>query len=245
MANKQEDIISHLNELRNRLIVTAIVFVAFFIVGFIDVDKIYKWIAHDLDYRLIVLGPSDIIWVYFMIAGVIAIAATIPILALQIWLYVKPALKPFEIKKSLTYIPWLFILFIVGLCFGYFIVFPAILNFISTLGGDLFETSFTVEKYFKFLFNIIIPLGIVFELPVVVMFLTTIGIVSPNVLIKIRKYAYFVLVILVIIGILITPPDFLSEILVSIPFLLLYEISLILSKSVYKRRLKSLEFDYD
>ena len=70
-------------------------------------------LRRDLDVKLIVLGPSDIIWVYFMIAAVIAFAGTIPVLATQVWLFVKPALKPIERKISLSYIPALFLLFIV------------------------------------------------------------------------------------------------------------------------------------
>ncbi|WP_042349768.1 twin-arginine translocase subunit TatC [Bacillus massiliigorillae] len=238
MADKQQNLIGHLDELRNRLIVTAIVFVGSFIAGFMYVEEIYKWFVRDLDYKLIVLGPSDIIWVYFMLAGVIALAITIPVLALQAWLFVKPALKPFEVKKTLSYIPAFFILFIVGLCFGYFVIFPTVLHFIVGLGGELFETSFTVEKYFKFLMNLTLPIAFLFELPVVVMFLTTIGFINPYVLTKIRKYAYFVLVVLATI---LSPPDFISQTLVAIPLLLLYEISISLSKYVYKRRMKRLE----
>ena len=177
--------------------------------------------------KLMVLGPSDIIWIYFMLASVIAITATIPILAFQIWLFVKPALKPNEIKATLAYIPALFFLFIIGLAFGYFVIFPMIYQFLLNLGGDLFLTNFTVEKYFKFLFNMTIPFGVLFELPVVIMFLTSIGLLNPYVLQKVRKYAYF---ILVVVAVCITPPDFMSDFVVAVPLLLLYEISITLSK---------------
>ena len=127
-------------------------FIIFFVVGFIYVEDIYKWLCtKDLDVKLIVLGPSDIIWVYFMIAAVIAIAGTIPVLATQVWLFVKPALKPIERKVSLSYIPALFLLFIVGLCFGYFVIFPTIMNFLIELSGEMMATNFTAEKYFRFI----------------------------------------------------------------------------------------------
>lgn len=235
MEDKELNVIDHLDELRKRLIITVAAFIAFFIVGFTFVEEIYKWFVRDLDVKLIVLGPSDIIWIYFMIATVIAIAATIPVLAIQIWVFVKPALKPFERKLSLAYIPALFILFIVGLCFGYFVIFPTVLNFLVELGGDMLVTNFTAEKYFSFIMNMTIPFGILFELPVVIMFLTSLGIVNPYVLQKLRKYAYFVLIF---IAIIITPPDFVSDFLVTIPLLFLYEISINLSKIVYKRKLK-------
>ena len=235
MEDKELNIVDHLDELRKRLIVTVAAFIVFFVIGFIYVEEIYKFITKDLDVKLIVLGPSDIIWVYFMIAAVIAVAGTIPVLATQVWLFVKPALKPIERKVSLSYIPALFILFIVGLSFGYFVIFPTIMNFLIELGGEMMATNFTAEKYFRFILTTTIPFGVLFELPVVLMFLTSLGIVNPYVLQKVRKYAYF---ILIFIAIVISPPDFMSDFIVAIPLIFLYEISVNLSKIVYKRKLK-------
>lgn len=244
LEDKELDIIEHLEELRKRLIIIVISFIIFLIIGFIFVKDIYKWFVKDLDVPLLVLGPSDIVWIYFMLASVIAVAATIPVFALQVWLFVKPALKPNELRLSLGYIPALFILFIMGLAFGYFIVFPMIYQFLLNLSGNMFLTNFTAEKYFKFVFSMTIPFGALFELPVVIMFLTSLGLVNPYVLHKIRKYAYFVLVV---IAVCITPPDFMSDFIVSLPLILLYELSISLSKIVFKRRQKRealLEADY-
>jgi sec-independent protein translocase protein TatC len=238
MEDKELQLVDHLDELRKRIIISAVAFVVFFIVGFIYVTDIYDWIVRDLDVKLIVLGPSDIIWVYFMIATVIAIAGTIPVLASQLWMFVKPALKPIERKITLSYIPALFILFIVGISFGYFIIFPMVLEFLVNMGADMFVTNFTAERYFRFILNMTLPFGVLFELPAVVMFLTSLGIINPFVLAKIRKYAYFVLIL---IAIVITPPDFMSDFVVTLPLLLLYEISINLSKFVYKKRMKKMQ----
>jgi sec-independent protein translocase protein TatC len=238
MEDKELQLVDHLDELRKRIIISAVAFVVFFILGFIYVTDIYDWIVRDLDVKLIVLGPSDIIWVYFMIATVIAITGTIPVLASQLWMFVKPALKPIERKITLSYIPALFILFIVGISFGYFIIFPMVLEFLVSMGAEMFVTNFTAERYFRFILNMTLPFGVLFELPAVVMFLTSLGIINPFVLAKIRKYAYFVLIL---IAIVITPPDFMSDFVVTLPLLLLYEISINLSKVVYKKRMKKLE----
>lgn len=245
MEDKELQLVDHLDELRKRIIISAVAFVVFFIVGFIYVTDIYKWFVRDLDVKLMVLGPSDIIWIYFMIATVIAIAGTIPVLASQLWLFVKPALKPIERKITLSYIPALFILFIIGLAFGYFVIFPMVLEFLVNMGADMFVTNFTADRYFRFIMNMTLPFGVLFELPAVVMFLTSLGIINPFVLSKIRKYAYFVLII---IAIVITPPDFMSDFVVTLPLLLLYEISINLSKFVYKKRMKKMqdeENDFD
>lgn len=238
MEDKELNIIEHLDELRTRLIITVAALIIFFIVGFIYVEEIYNWFVRDLEVKLIVLGPSDILWVYFMISSVFAIACTIPVLALQIWLFIRPALKPNERKVTLTYIPSLFLLFIIGLAFGYFVIFPTIMSFLIELGGDMMANSFTAEKYFRFILNTTIPFGVLFELPVALMFLTSLGILNPYVLSKVRRYAYFVLVV---IAVVISPPDFMSDFIVAVPLLVLYEISVNLSKVVYKRKLKKEE----
>lgn len=235
MEDKELNIIDHLDELRKRLIISVVAFFIFFIVSFIYVEDIYNWFVRDLDFKLMVLGPSDIIWIYFMLAGVVALAATIPVLALQVWLFVKPALLPNELKATLSYIPALFLLFVGGLAFGYFVIFPTVLQFLVDLGDGMFVTSFTAEKYFRFVFSMTIPFAFLFELPVVTMFLTSIGLINPYVLQKLRKYAYFVLVV---IAVCITPPDFMSDFLVTIPLLVLYEISVSLSKIVYRRKVR-------
>ncbi len=235
MKEKELNYIDHLEELRKRLIICVVAFILFFIVGFIFVDDIYRWFVRDLEEQLIVLGPSDIIWVYFTIATVISFAGTIPVVALQIWQFVKPGLVPKERKVTLAYIPALFVLFIVGLCFGYFVILPTMFNFLTGLSSGMMELSFTVDKYFKFIFHMTLPFGILFELPVVAMFLTSLGIINPYVLTSIRKYAYFVLIV---ISVLISPPDLMSDIIVSIPLLVLYEISINLSKVVYRRKLR-------
>lgn len=235
MDDKELNLVDHLDELRKRLILTVAAFLIFFIVGFIYVQDIYNWFVRDLDVKLVVLGPSDIIWIYFMIATIIALAGTIPVLAFQIWMFVKPALKPIERKISLSYIPALFLLFIVGLAFGYLVIFPIIMNFLIELSGEMVVTNFTADKYFRFIMHTSLPFGFLFELPVVAMFLTSLGIINPYVLQKMRKYAYFVLVV---VAVVISPPDIMSDVIVTIPLLFLYEISINMSKIVYKRKLK-------
>lgn len=229
-------VIQHLEEFRKRIIITLVVFLLFFVSSFIFVQDIYHVIVKDLPFKLALLGPSDILLVYLMIASVVAIAATIPVAAHQAWLFVRPALTPKERKITLAYVPVMFILFIAGISFGYFVLFPLVLNFLTSLSDDMFIAFYTTEKFFRFLFHMTLPFGILFELPVVIMFLTSLGIINPYQLQKIRKYAYF---ILIVVSILITPPDLLSDILVIIPLLLLYESSISLSKFIYGRQLKS------
>lgn len=235
MEDKELNIIDHLDELRKRLIITVVAFLVFLIGAFFYVKDIFLFFTRDFKQDLIYLGPSDVMWIYFTIATIVALALTIPVLALQIWLFVKPALKKNEQKIALSYIPALFFLFIGGLAFGYFVIYPIVFNFLMELGSDVMTAAFTADKYFKFILNMSLPFGILFELPVVMMFLTSLGIINPYVMAKLRKYAYF---ILIIIAIVITPPEFMSDFIVSVPLLLLYEISISLSKIVYRKKQK-------
>ena len=238
MDEKELNIIEHLDELRTRLIITVTAFVLFLGLSFFFVTDIYKFFTRNLDEKLIVLGPSDVVWIYFAIASVVAVACTIPVMAIQIWLFVKPALLKHEQKIALSYIPALFLLFIAGLSFGYFVIFPIVMGFLTDLGNDVMATAYTADKYFGFIMNMTLPFAFLFELPIVMMFLTSLGIVNPYILTKYRKYAYFVLIV---VAIIITPPEFLSDFIVSVPLLLLYEISISLSKFVYKRKQKKAE----
>ncbi|QGQ45682.1 twin-arginine translocase subunit TatC [Metabacillus sediminilitoris] len=229
---KNINTIQHLEELRKRIIITLVTFFLTLILSFVFVQDIYHIIVKDLPFKLALLGPSDILLVYLIIATIVSITATIPVAAHQTWLFVRPALTQKERKITIAYIPALFILFLLGISFGYFILFPLVLNFLMSLSNDMFTTFFTTEKYFRFLLHMTLPMGVLFELPVVIMFLTSLGIIDPYRLQNIRKHAYFVLIV---VSILISPPDFLSDILVIIPLLLLYECSVSLSKIVYKK----------
>lgn len=228
------NLIDHLSELRKRIIIVLCSFMLFLILSFLIVQDIHDFLVKDLHDKLAILGPGDILWVYMALASVSAITFTLPIAALQVWLFVKPGLKKEEQKVTLAFIPGIFLLFLLGIAFGYFLLFPIVLSFLQSLAGSQFETFFTVEKYFRFLIQLTLPFGFLFEMPAIVMFLTRLGIINPQKLAKSRKLSYF---FLIVVSVLITPPDFISDILVIVPLILLYEFSITLSKIVYKRRL--------
>ncbi|KGX87902.1 twin-arginine translocase subunit TatC [Pontibacillus litoralis] len=240
--NDQEmQVTEHLEELRSRIIWTIAAFVLFFILGFVFVEEIYNYFVSNVGYELTVLGPFDILWIYITLATFVGIIGTLPVMTLQIWLFVKPALSSKEQKVTLSYIPAMFFLFIGGLAFGYFLIEPLIFHFLVNLGEGMFETMFTVEKYFRFLIRVTLPFAVFFEIPVFVMFLTSLGIVHPNFLKKSRKYAYF---ILVIIGTMISPPDFILQLVVAAPLIILYEIAITCSVIVQRKRDKKMEQFY-
>lgn len=233
-TNKEMDIVGHLTELRNRLMVTAFFFLLFFILGFIFWRDIFDFFQQDFDFPLNITSPGEIIWIIFSIAGLVAVVGTIPVLSIQLWLFVKPGLTDHERKVSLAYIPWVFVLFLIGLVFGYFMFTKLILPFLLSLNDGTFQQIFTVERYFRFMFRLVMPFAFIFEIPIATMFLTSIGLLNPKFLRRVRKYAYF---ILLVIGALITPPDLFLHLIVFAPLCLLYEISIYLSDIVYRKKL--------
>ncbi|MTH54565.1 twin-arginine translocase subunit TatC [Bacillus mangrovi] len=235
MEDRELSLVGHLEELRKRIILVLISFLVFMAAAFFYVETIYEFLIKDLDGKLAILGPSDVLWVYFMISGTAAVALTIPIAAYQAWRFVLPALGPVERKAALALIPALFLLFLTGIAFGYLIVFPILLNFMQQLSAGHFQMFYTTEKYFRFMMNSTLPFGVLFEMPAVILFLTSIGLINPNRLVKARKISYFALIV---VSVLITPPDFISDLLVMVPLILLYEFSVSLSKVVYRRKLK-------
>lgn len=231
---KEMSLIGHFEELRGRLILTLIVFLISLILSFLFVQDIYRLLVRDMEQKLVILGPTDVMWVYVAIGGVVAVAATIPVASYQTWKFVEPALSEKVRKVTLLYIPAISVLFIFGIAFGYWILFPMMVSFTRAMAGD-FHTMYTADKYFTFMLQTTIPFGFLFEMPAIVMFLTRLGVLTPKRLRQSRKMAYF---IMVIVAVIITPPDFVSALIVAVPLFLLYEMSITISKIVYRKQLE-------
>ncbi|GIP35142.1 Sec-independent protein translocase protein TatCy [Paenibacillus sp. J2TS4] len=232
-------LVEHLTELRKRLIWVIVVLVIAMIGGFFAA-------IHLLEYFKSVPPASEIEWnafalwdginIYMQFAFIIALIVVLPFTLYQIWAFVKPGLRESEQKATLRYIPFTVAMFLFGLAFSYFVVFKMAFQFTSTINRNIGLTeTYGIIQYFSFMFNILLPISLLFELPIVVMFLTKLRILNPLRLRKLRRYAYMVLVI---IGTVITPPDLISDILVIIPLILLYEFSVFLSGSIYRKQLE-------
>ncbi|MGK7378811.1 twin-arginine translocase subunit TatC [Planococcus sp. 1R117A] len=234
-------VVEHLAELRKRLVIIAAALIVSLGIGFATATKMLNFIkmqptAVNVEWN--VFGFTDGIMIYFKCALLVAILITLPIALHQIWLFVKPGLSEAEAKGTVWFIPASFFLFLAGVSFSYFVMFPMMLNFLSDINQSIGATeTYGMNQYFSFLFNLVIPVGIVFEMPIVIMFLTKLGIVTPTSLRKMRKVAYFALVV---IGVLISPPDFVSDILIIVPLFILFEISIVISSWTLKRSNKRL-----
>lgn len=167
---------------------------------------------------------------------------TFPYTLWELWRFIKPALKPTEIKLANGIVFWCSILFFIGVCFAYFVIAPYTINF---FGGyqlsPMFQNVITIDNYYDTMSNLILALGIVFELPILVYFLTRIGVITPDFLRSKRRYAVLILFIL---SEIITPPDLFSCLLVFFPVYLLFEVSVYISgRAVDRRKKRNLQTD--
>jgi sec-independent protein translocase protein TatC len=173
---------------------------------------------------------STHIWISF-IAGLIL---AFPYILWEIWKFISPALYKKEKRMATLFILISSTLFFIGILFGYFVISPMSVQFlVSYKVSDSIQNLIPLNSYFSVLKSSVLASGIMFELPIVIYFLSKIGIVSPQFLRTYRKHA---IVVVLIVAAIITPPDILSQVIVTIPVLILYEISILISSVIYKKR---------
>ena len=166
-----------------------------------------------------------------IIAGVVV---AFPYLVWEIWKFIKPALHKNEAQNTTGLLFSVSFLFSIGVLFGYYMIVPLSINFLSSYSiSDQVVNQINFDSYFSILTSITLASGVIFELPIIIYFLTKIGMVTPPFLKMYRKHA---IVLFVTLAAIITPPDVFSQVLVSIPLLFLYELSITISKRVVKNR---------
>ena len=159
-----------------------------------------------------------------------------PYVLYEMWKFISPGLKDNERKTSKGFIGFASILFFLGVLFGYYIVTPLSINFLGSyqVSEQVFN-EFDLDSYISLVRASVLASGLIFELPILMYILTRIGLVTPEIL---RKYRKFALIIMLIVSAVITPPDIASQIIVTIPVLILYEVSIYISKIVIKNQKK-------
>lgn len=170
---------------------------------------------------------------HIFVSLVIGFVAAFPYVFWEFWRFLKPGLKAAEQQMSTGVIFFTSVLFSLGVVFGYFIIAPLSINFFGTYQvADTVVNNPTLDSYITIITSVMLGCGVVFELPMVVYFLSRLGLVSPELLRKYRKHA---LVGSLILAAVITPPDVFSQVLVCIPLMILYEVSIWVSKITVSR----------
>ena len=161
-----------------------------------------------------------------------------PYILWEIWKFIKPGLYPKERKNAKSFIIISSFLFFTGVLFGYYIITPLSINFLGAYRvADEVHSNIDLSSYIGLLRASVLASGLIFEMPIIIYFLTKMGVVTPQFLKTYRKYAF---VLVLILAALITPPDIISQIIVAIPMVILYEVSILISKIIVKKQKKEL-----
>lgn len=232
-AEKSMTFIDHLNELRRRLLVIAIAILAATIVSFIYAEPILEVLTKGIS--LIYIRPAEAMMAHFRIAFTAGVMLASPVIFYQFIAFLLPALRGREKRLVLVAVFMMFLLFSAGVCFAWFVVFPFALNFFAGFANERLLPYYTVSEYVSFATGFLLGFGLVFQMPLLFWVLGGLGVVSSRFLRKSRKYA---LIIILILSAIITPPDVISQVLMAIPMLGLYELGAILVAMTERSRRK-------
>jgi sec-independent protein translocase protein TatC len=229
--------LDHIEELRWRIIYALIGIVLFTIVAWIFIDPLVEFVllkpARDANASLQNLRPFGQLFLYVQVAIIVGIVASLPNIFYQLWQFIAPALK----KRERKYILWIVFFstfcFLAGIAFAYFVMLPLAMKFAAQFGSEAIKNEFSIEEYMSIIISVMLAAGVVFELPMISFFLSKLGILTPSFM---RKYRRHAIVIILILSAILTPgADPVSQVILAVPLVLLYEISIFISKLSSKK----------
>jgi sec-independent protein translocase protein TatC len=257
----------HLDELRKHILRSIVAIIVLAIVAFLNREIVFdyiilgpsssdfvtnRWLCklgellsvnalciHDMKLQIINIKMSGQFLTHMYISIVAGFIFSFPYILWEIWLFVRPAMHENERKYSQGGIFISTLLFLLGILFSYYLIVPLTVNFLGTyqVSADVVN-QISLSSYISTVVSVTFAVGVVFELPILVYFLTKIGVLTPDFMKKNRKYMY---VIMLILAAIITPPDMFSQILVVVPLIGLYELSIGVSNRIYKKTQMELE----
>lgn len=242
MNDTTQPFLSHLEELRKRLVVCAIAVGAGFVISYIFSEQLFSVLTLPLtevlppESKLIFTSLPEMFIVYIKAALIAGIILASPVIFHEIWMFVTPGLYQTEKRYAIPFVLFSSIIFLIGALFGYFIVFPYGFKFFIGFATEDIQALPSVKEYFSFAIRLLLAFGLVFEMPVVVFFLTKIGLITPEVM---KKYRKFAILGAFIVSAILTPPDVATQVMMASPLIILYELSIFISRGAYRKRKES------
>lgn len=234
-GGKDLSVLGHIDELRRRLVKSVIAIAIGAVISFIFRDYIIyilKLPAGDVSLQAIEM--TEMMGTYMRVSLIGGIILTMPYLTYHLIMFVSPALTRKEKKHVYIILPWIALMFAAGVVFSYFILVPPATRFLLTFGSSVAEIQPRVGNYINLISRLLLAMGLVFEMPVITTFLTRIGVLKPKWLSDKRKIA---IIFSFVLAAIITPTfDPINQILVAIPLVALYELSILLSRIVQKKK---------
>ena len=229
-------LMDHVLALRKVLLVSAgAVFVAFILIFELAIDPLMTLLTKpiaDRGVEMIYTAVSEALTTKLLVALVAGVVCAFPIIVWQVWSFIKPALYPKEQKAFRRMFFASLLLFLLGVAFCYGMVYALALDFFMVSGENLATPMLSIDKYIQFLMSFILPFGLAFMLPVFLYITTRMGLTNAEGLAKARKY---VLLGLAVVAAILTPPDVVSQVMLLLPMLALYEVSILVARLTKQR----------
>ncbi|MDD5686531.1 MAG: twin-arginine translocase subunit TatC [Elusimicrobia bacterium] len=223
-------LVEHLTELRKRIIVCLMTIFICGVFCFYYSDKILLVLSKQIGH-LVFLKLTEAFFVRLKLAFYSAVFVSLPVIIYQIWKFVSPGFLKTERRYGYLIILSSYFLFVAGMFFAFYAVLPTGMKYLLSLGTENIQPMISVDSYLSFVTIFLLAFGVIFQLPLVILFLVKLGVITPKWLSKNRKYA--IVLIFLVSGILTPGPDIFSQFMMAIPTLILYEISILLSKLVF------------
>lgn len=229
---QQETFISHLVELRDRLVRALIAVGVAFVGLFPFAPKLYTLLAKPMLEKLPAGGQmiaTEVTTPFFVpmkVAGMTAFLITLPYVLYQLWAFVAPGLYQHEKRLAMPLVISSTLLFFIGMSFAYFLVFPTVFGFITSYAPDGVAVMTDINKYLSFVLGMFLAFGVAFETPIAVILLVKMGMVTVQ---KLKEFRPYMIVGAFIIAAIVTPPDVVSQFMLAVPLCLLYELGIWLS----------------
>ncbi len=236
---QEQPLIQHLIELRSRLLRSLVAVLIVFIGLFPFANDIYEFVAKPLQRyipegsQMIATEVASPFLTPFKLTLLVSVFIAIPYILFQIWSFIAPALYKNEKRIALPIFISSILLFYTGVCFAYFVVFPLVFGFFTSIAPESVAIMTDISSYLDFVIKLFFAFGVAFEIPVATVLLISAGIISPKSLASKRPY---VIVGCFVLGMLLTPPDVLSQLLLAIPMWALFEMGLLFGHLIIKQR---------
>ncbi|MCE5181364.1 MAG: twin-arginine translocase subunit TatC [Betaproteobacteria bacterium] len=244
-SDTAESFITHLIELRNRLIRALIAIGVVFVCLFPFAGDLYAILAHPLlavlpkGGQMIATDVTTPFFVPMKVAMMASFVVALPYVLYQIWAFVAPGMYAHEKKLIAPLVVASTVLFLCGMTFAYFLVFPVVFGFVTSVAPEGVAVMTDINKYLDFVLTLFIAFGITFEVPVAVVVLVRMGVVSVE---KLREIRPYIVVGAFVIGAIFTPPDVVSQIMLAVPLWLLYEAGIVVAAMMVKAAAKEAEY---
>lgn len=228
----EDTLLSHLVELRSRLLKLAAAIIVVFIALLPFSRDIFGFVAEPLIAQLeggqmIATNPISVVFTPFKLTFVVALAVAMPVVLYQVWSFVAPGLYKKEKRFAFPLLASSILLFYSGIAFAYFVLFPLVFRFLVAFAPDIVNVMPDITSYVSFVMMISFVFGLAFEVPVATVLIVWAGLTTPEKLGKARPYVFLMAFV---IGMFLTPPDVISQTLLAIPVYLLYELGLVMAR---------------